>query len=127
MTDIGFVVHLGKSVLEPTTKIMFLGYIFDSTNMTITLSDDKKTKMKEACFAIKRCLKRSKAVKIRQVAELLGLMVAYNEGADMGPLYYRALEQDKIIALKSNKDSYDAYMCISKEGKIGRASCRERV
>ena len=43
LTDIGFVVHLGKSVLEPTNKIMFLGYIFDSTNMTITLSDDKKT------------------------------------------------------------------------------------
>ena len=116
LTELGFVVNLGKSVLEPTARIMFLGYIFDSASMTITLSEDKKTKMKEVCGAVKRGLKHSNTLKIRQVAELLGLMVAYNEGADMGPLHYRGLEQDKITALKLNKGSYDAHMRVSNEG-----------
>lgn len=41
MTHLGFVIHEGKSVLIPTTKILFLGNWIDSVSMTVTLPIEK--------------------------------------------------------------------------------------
>ena len=38
LDDLGFVVHLEKSVLTPTRKLTFLGFNLDSSEMTVTLT-----------------------------------------------------------------------------------------
>ena len=46
---LGFVIHPAKSVLQPVQKNCFLGFVLDSKNMTVTLPEDKITKVALAC------------------------------------------------------------------------------
>ena len=50
LQDLGFVIHATKSVLIPTQRITFLGFIFDTLAMTITLTKEKKNKLIFAAF-----------------------------------------------------------------------------
>ena len=43
--NLGFVIHPDKSVFEPTQKLVFLGFIIDSKNMTVSLTDEKARKL----------------------------------------------------------------------------------
>ena len=61
-------------------------------------------------------LRRTHSLTIQRVAEVLGLFVAYCEAADFGQLHYRALERDKIRALKMSRGDYGAIMHISPNG-----------
>ena len=45
----GFVVHPEKSVLMPTQKIKYLGFLLDSKTMTVKLTSEKALKIKNAC------------------------------------------------------------------------------
>ena len=49
LQSLGFTVHPEKSVLEPKQKIVFLGFIIDSQNMTIRLTLAKKEKIRNLC------------------------------------------------------------------------------
>ena len=42
-TKLGFQVHSDKSNLFPSQEIHFLGFILNSKNMTVTLTDEKQT------------------------------------------------------------------------------------
>ena len=55
---------------------------------------------------------------IQVVSELLGLMVAYNEGVGLGPLHYRDLERDEIRGLKLSRGNCNAHMQISSGGVL---------
>ena len=50
---------------------------------------------------------------IREVAKLLGIMVALYTGVKFGKLYYKLIEYEKIQSLKLNLRDYDAYMGLS--------------
>ena len=41
LTMLGFTIHERKSVLIPTQKIEFLGFLIDSRNMSISISEEK--------------------------------------------------------------------------------------
>ena len=41
LTILGFTIHERKSVLIPTQKIAFLGFLIDSKNMSISISEEK--------------------------------------------------------------------------------------
>ena len=66
--------------------------------MSITLTPERKHKLREACLAHLRQTK----VKIRTVACYRGLMVDSFLAVQMGPLHYKALEEPKKKALKHN-------------------------
>ena len=42
LQDLGFLVNINKSVLTPTQRIIFLGFLIDSVNMTISLPEEKQ-------------------------------------------------------------------------------------
>ena len=46
---LGFNINERKSVLTPTQSLEFLGFIINSTNMTITLTPRRKSNMAEVC------------------------------------------------------------------------------
>ena len=54
-----------------------------------------------------------KSPTIREIAEVIGKMVASFPGVQLGPLYYRQLENDKIKALRENYGNFDRPMVIS--------------
>ena len=104
----GFVVHPEKSVFKPTQELVYLGFILNSTSMTVTLTTDKAYRLKSCCQNIldKRC------VSIRTIAECVGLMVSSFPGVKLGQLYYRLLDNAKTEALKQAKGNYEAMMIV---------------
>ena len=109
LDDLGFVVHMKKSVLEPTQRIIFLGFWLDSRDMTITLTQEKKLKFTRAASDL---LEKENPT-IREVAGLVGLMTAYSPAVEYGGSHIKRLELDKNRALAIERGIFDARMHIS--------------
>ena len=110
---LGFTIHIDKSQLDPSTRVVFLGFIIDSETMTVTLTLEKKDKL---VALISKVLSKE-VVKIRDVASLVGKFVSSSPVSLYGPLYYRTVERDKNQALKRARGDYEANMSLSDEGK----------
>ena len=82
--------------------------------MTIKLTRDKAADIKNVC---KNLLNKSKPT-IREVAKVIGKIVASFPGVMHGPLYYRALEKNKTQALKEAKGNFEATMSLSTDARI---------
>jgi len=108
MDNLGFVVHPEKSVLIPTQKLVFLGFIIDSVSMLVYLTPERVFKLKQAATDLFNC----KNPTIRDVAKVLGLIASSVSCVAYGPLHYRYLERDKTTALQTTKWNFDAKMCI---------------
>ena len=103
MDRLGFVIHPEKSILIPTQEITFLGFIFNSANMTVKLTPERALRLKTARL---ENLEATTPL-IRDVARLSGLMTSSFPGVMYGALHYRALEMEKTCALKQNKGNFD--------------------
>ena len=114
LDSLGLVVHPHKSIFLPTQEITTLGFIINSVTMTIRLTVDKANDLRFACETL---LTTQKPLSIRQVATVIGKIVASFPGVMYGPLYYRCLEADKSTALKKQKGNFDAIMSLSKMAK----------
>lgn len=106
---LGYTVHVDKSVLTPTQRIIFLGFIFDSVSMTVILTLEKKEKIRDLGLRIRH----SSTFTIRQLAQFLGNIVAAFPAVPYGKLHYREMERNKISALKTSKGDFDANMSLS--------------
>ena len=84
LDSLGFTVHPTKSVLVPTQILVFLGFVLNSIYMTVTLTRDKADKIQKAC----QKLLHAQSITIRQLAEVIGSLVAAEPGADFAPLFY---------------------------------------
>jgi hypothetical protein len=82
--------------------------------MIIQLTRDKAIGLKIDCETL---LKPDKPIVIREVARVIGKIVASFPGVMYGPLYYRYLEGEKTQALKTEKGNFDAYMVLSPKAK----------
>ena len=80
---LGLVVHPEKSVLVPTQRLVFLGFILDSILMRISLTPEKACRVKNACKQLVDTVLPS----IRQVAQVLGLLTSSFPGVMCGPLH----------------------------------------
>lgn len=112
-SDLGFKVHQEKSVLLPTQKLEFLGFIIDSINMTITLPESKVANVLSLC----ELGLRISSITIRQMLHIVGTLNAYSVGVEYGANHFKHLERDQILALKRCKGDFDEFMFISKDGK----------
>ncbi|XP_071951900.1 uncharacterized protein [Antedon mediterranea] len=109
LQQLGFVIHPTKSVLIPTHKIEFLGFVIDSSLMTITLTQRKIEQITE----FSKQIMTSKRITIRQLACYIGKVVASFPGAEYGKLHYRELEREKIKYLAINRGNFEAKIKIS--------------
>ena len=109
----GFVIHPTKSVFDPVQILPYLGFVLNSIDMTVTISPERASKLHAAA-----CLVRdSERVAIRRVAELVGMMVSSFPEVELGPLFYRLLDNEKSAALKTNHGNFDATMTVSQNAK----------
>ena len=111
--ELGFTINEEKSVLQPTQKLTFLGFLIDSVNMEVSLTEDKKEKFVQVANQILQ----NDSTKIREVAGLVGLMVAYSPAVEYAGVHFKTLERDKIKALKRSKGNFEDYMWLSPGGK----------
>ncbi|XP_068684862.1 uncharacterized protein [Montipora foliosa] len=108
-TDLGFILNHEKSVFKPKEVINFLGFVLNSVTLTVALTPEKATKLVTKATTV--FAKQSPSV--REVAELVGLMVASFPGVMLGPLFNRQLELDKVMALRASKGDFNALMTLS--------------
>ena len=95
LVTLGFVVHPTKSEFLPSQTIEYLGFIIDSKQMIVSLTNEKKISIMQFC----QDLLLSQDLTIRRVERLLGKMSSSLIAVSMGKLHYRALERDEIQAL----------------------------
>ena len=110
---LGLTVHTEKSVLTATKKIEFLGFVLDSTDMTITLTSKKKDKI--ASMAQKMAHKS--VTTIRDLASLIGNLVAADPAVPLGPLRYKFLEIERNKFLAKHAGNYEAIISLNENTK----------
>ena len=109
LRSLGFTIHPENSVLKPTQNLIYLGFIINSKDMTFTLTEEKKQNIYDLCT---KHFEKSKPT-IRFVAQFIGNIVASFTAVPLGPSFYRALEPDKIVGLKRQRQNYDAKIELS--------------
>ncbi|KAK6178364.1 hypothetical protein SNE40_013160 [Patella caerulea] len=109
LQSVGFIIHPNKSHFIPSQKVIFLGFVLDSVNMTVKLTDEKAIYLKNICIVT---LNHYESIKLRDVAKTLGLMIASSPGVELAKLYYHSLENFKIDALKECKGDFDRHVKI---------------
>ena len=77
--------------------------------MTVNLLPHQVAKIKSMCNEF---LSKQQPT-IREVAQVIGVLVSSFPGVQFGPLHYRNLERDKISALKNNKGNFESPMTLS--------------
>ena len=110
LTSLGFTIHDTKSVTTPTQVIIFLGFVLNSQNMTISMVPGKADVIKSKCHTL---VHMQGSVQIREVASVVGLMVSAFSGVQYAPLFYRSLENDKTNAWKCNGWDLEGKMTLS--------------
>ena len=113
LQDLGFIVHPDKSVFIPKRVLTFLGFVINSVEMTIKLTPEKANHLREACLK----LLNTQHPTIRDVAQVIGLMVSSAPAVELCMLFYRTLENEKIDTLKQNRGDFDAQMELSASAK----------
>ena len=109
LMESGFVIHPIKSVLEPTQVITHVGFVLDLVSMEISLPADKVRGIKQSC----EHLAHQQHPAIREVAKVIGSIVASFPAVPYGKLHYRCLEMDKIRALTQNQGDFARPMSLS--------------
>ena len=112
-TSCVFVINLKKSQIVPTQRVRILDFVIDSVKMIVTLTEEKKEKLKTLLLNLRRINKPT----IRYLAKVIGTIISCMPAAILGPLFYRYLENDKVFSLRLNKENFDAPAKISYEGK----------
>ena len=113
LQSLGFMIHEEKSIIEPTTSLKFLGFLLNSQTMLVSLREDKVQKF----YGASEDLLAKRYPKIREVAGLIGLIIAYSQAFDYGLAHVKFLENDKINALRSNAGNFEAQMKLSHKAK----------
>ena len=114
LDSLGILVHPDKSIFVPARSIEYLGFVIDSQSMTISLTKKKKACIKQLCHEVLQ----EELLIIRKIARLLAKFTSSFSAVHFGPLHYRSLEQDKILALKFAKGNFDKKMKVSQAGKM---------
>lgn len=102
LQSLGFVINTTKSNLVPSNICQYLGFVFNSIDMTISLPNEKRQRILDrinACLKVKKCT-------IRYFAELIGLLTSACPAVRYGWLYTKLFEREKYLAL-ANTDNYN--------------------
>ena len=114
LDNLNFVPHPKKSVFIPTQILVYLGFVLNSLTMTVSLTPEKAKKLKGAVTRLLSCNRPL----IREVAQLIGLIISTFPGAMYGPLYFRNTEGEKAEAIKLNQGNFDAAMELSTNAQL---------
>lgn len=114
LESLGFVLNLEKCQLEPSMTCKFLGFIFNTKEFQVELTDKKKTAIKDAAA---KMLNKNRC-KIREMAHLVGILVAACPAVKYGVLYTKNLERGKFLALEKSNGNFDEWMTISENAKL---------
>ena len=105
---LGLIINYKKSILTPTKVCEYLGWEINSNDFTVQLTKPKKQKLS---LLLKTFVTKNEC-SIREFAEFIGKLVAASQGVEYGLLYTRALERQKITALRIHNGNFNKIMEI---------------
>ena len=105
--SLGFTINFEKSHIVPSQTIVYLGFIWDTLSMTISLPQDKVIKI----ISLSQFIVRKNKVSLRKLASLIGLYVSAFPAVLLGKFYYRCLEKAKIEGLRQF-NSFEAHILL---------------
>lgn len=111
LQSLGFVINKEKSCLTPQKYCKYLGFMLNSQDMTLSLPSQKADNIKSNILS----LKSKKECKIREFAQLLGLLNSACPDVKYGLLYTKLLKRQKFLALQAHNDNYETSMKIPKD------------
>ncbi|CAG2218547.1 unnamed protein product [Mytilus edulis] len=109
----GFLVNKEKSVFIPTQRIIFLGYLIDSVQFKVFLTEEKIQKILKSANKIYSLYNPV----IREVSSLIGLFTSASCAVLLAPIFHRYLDIEKTLALSKNNDNYDGIMSLSENSR----------
>jgi hypothetical protein len=112
IVSLGFTINYEKSHLIPSQKIIFFGFLIDSVQFKVFLTEIKVQKIVNTANQL--LVKMS--VYIRELASFIGLLVNAFQAVLEGPMHYRYLERDKVLGL-TYCQNYDAHIMLSNNSK----------
>lgn len=124
-TSLGLFVNYKKSQLVPSRRVKYLGFIFDSSNLSIHLPQNKVEMLKKML----RSFLFKEIIIVQELAELIGHLTATTPAIKYSPLYLRELECLKIKALQLSGCDYNSKLFLSDRAKtdikwwIGSLDC----
>ena len=108
-THLGFHINKKKSVVLPQQKVEYLGFEIDSQNMTVKLTNDKAVRL----LAHTLQFKQKQHCTIRDVAGLIGNLIATEPGNPYALLYTKRLESEKSHALRQAQGNFHVPMTLT--------------
>lgn len=105
--DAGFVTHPKKSELEPVQIKKHLGFIINSLDMTLKISNERVQKIKDLCDAIIEKVQQKQKVPLRLLAKAVGAMVSSLPANPYGRLDIRRVETCLNCKLNAVQRNYD--------------------
>ena len=116
---INFIKNLGfsfsdKSAPIPNQVLRHLGFVLNSKSMTVSLAEDKKGKLQ----SLLTHMLRTTFCSIRDLAKLIGSLVATFPAVPYGPVFYRHMEISKTQSLKLHAFNFDRRMIITSPCKV---------
>ena len=108
---LGFIIHPEKSSLQLSQEITYLGFVFNSKEMLVTLTSEKREKILVSC---KSFSKKDKFA-IRELSSLIRTLTSTFPGNKFEPLYYRELDKRKTLGLKKAKGNFDIPIKITEQ------------
>ena len=112
LQGLGFMINYLKSVLVPSTKMEFLGFVIDSLTLSLALPRDKIRNVRKECQA----LLNLPLVTVRQLAKLLGHLTSTIQAVFPGPLHFRHWQNEKNRALV-HFQTYDSATPLSPQAR----------
>ena len=109
LESLGFVLNEKKCKLSPSKQCRFLGFEINSHECIVFIPEEKKIKILNL---IKKMISKSDS-KVREVAQLIGNLVAACPGVRYGWAHIKTLEREKELALIFNRMDYERKMLIS--------------
>lgn len=106
---LGFIINRRKSTLIPSRICKFLGFQYNSGNMTVSLPQEKRVKL----HRLLKKFSRTRTCSIREFSKFLGNLVSAAPAIRYSFLYTKLLEREKVKALRYSNDNYDAKINIS--------------
>lgn len=108
LRELGFIINLTKSCIIPRQRCKYLGYIYNSVDLSISLPDKKR---KSLFCSINNMLSKQSCT-IREFARFIGTLVAACPAVRYGWLYTKLFERVKYEALRRAAGDYNSKMTI---------------
>ena len=98
LEKLGYLINREKSVLEPTQRLEYLGFLIDTVEMKFFLPETKILKIQNLAEKF-----LSEQISARQLASFLGLLQATLPAITLAPLYFRNIQRDLSKTLNSSE------------------------